>query len=67
MPKSVFDGYLTDSCKECESWSDGYDGRPLGCCTCFPIMHCDAFREMYEKEMKQSKRRQYENNGNIRT
>ena len=62
MPKSVFDGYLTESCKECESWSDGQDGRPLGCCTCFPIMHCDAFREMYEKEMKQ-----YEDNGSIRT
>lgn len=50
MLRSVFDGYLTDSCKECESWSDGQDGRPLGCCARWPIMHCDAFREMYEKE-----------------
>ena len=50
MPKSVFDGYLTESCATCDAWSDGKNGTPLGCGYCGPIMNCDAFRKMYEEE-----------------
>lgn len=50
MRKSVFDGYLTESCATCDAWSDGKNGKPLGCGYCGPIMNCDAFRKMYEEE-----------------
>jgi len=56
MPKSVFDGYLTESCATCDAWSDGKDGRPLGCCYCGPIMNCEAFSKMYYEEEKKNEK-----------
>jgi hypothetical protein len=52
MGRSVFDGYLTDACAECDAWSDGKNGAPLGCCYCGPIMNCEAFRKTYEEDQK---------------
>ena len=48
MFKSVLEGYLTEECKECEYWKD--NSTEIGCFCPEPIDHCDAFREMKEKD-----------------
>lgn len=54
--RSIFDGYLTDSCSKCEYWADGTDDRGFGCAIPFPIMWCGPFAEMFEKEQNQKVR-----------
>lgn len=49
MTRSCLDGYLTNTCAECEFWRDGTDGQ-IGCGCPFPIMHCEAFAEMYNND-----------------
>ena len=46
---SVFDGYLTPECSECDNWSDGSDGRGAGCNTSVPIDWCPAFKRVMEE------------------
>lgn len=47
---SVFDGYLTDDCKDCEFWSDGpFDSFGIGCCYPGPIDNCESFYKMRMK------------------
>ena len=51
MPRSCFDGYLTDGCVTCPDWADGSDpSKGFGCACHFPIMECEHFRKMYEEE-----------------
>ncbi len=50
--KSCLDGYLTNKCRECPDWSDGTDGRGVGCNTRYPISWCDAFTKMCEEGTK---------------
>ena len=53
MPKSCFDGYLTDECANCPDWKDGSDDDGIfGCTTKLPIMLCPYFKKMYEEEEK---------------
>ena len=46
---SVLDGYLAPECAECEDWSDGSDGRGLGCNIRVPIDLCPAFKRVMEE------------------
>ena len=57
MPKSCFDGYLTDECKNCPDWKDGHDGE-LGCTTKLPIMLCPYFKKMFEQEEAQRSKKE---------
>ena len=50
--RSVLDGYLTEGCKTCSMWSDGHDGRPLGCNTNVPIDWCPHFKKLMEEDEK---------------
>ena len=54
MPKSCFDGYLTDECKNCPDWKDrdNNDGV-FGCATKLPIMLCPYFKKMLEQDEKE--------------
>ena len=47
MPKSCFDGYLTEGCATCPDWADGTDERGIGCATRFPIDWCPHFKKMW--------------------
>lgn len=49
MGKSCLDGYLTPECATCPDWSDGVDGKPIGCNTSMPIMWCKAFAKMFNE------------------
>ena len=50
MPRSCFDGYLTDECKDCPDWKNGdNDDGIIGCATRLPIMLCPYFKKMYEE------------------
>lgn len=51
--KSILDGYLTESCKDCPCWKDGSDGT-YGCGTNIPIHLCPAFAKMMEEDEKKS-------------
>ena len=53
MPKSCFDGYLTEGCKTCPDWADGSDDRGIGCACHFPIMQCPHFAKMFNEEEAQ--------------
>lgn len=55
MGKSCFDGYLTPECAQCPDWSDGVDGRPLGCNTSMPIMWCKSFEKMFSEDPRNKK------------
>ena len=56
MPKSCFDGYLTDECAKCPDWRNGDEyGDGVGCATTLPIMLCPYFKKMWEKEEKKHK------------
>lgn len=46
--RSIFDGYLTDKCKNCPCWRDGSDGKSYGCGTPTKIDLCPAFKETME-------------------
>lgn len=48
MGKNCFEEYLTDKCSTCKHWRN--DENSVGCCCPFPIMECDAFAKMTEKE-----------------
>lgn len=50
MHKNCFDGYLTDECSTCEFWHDGKTEPVWGCGVPFPIMDCDAYRDMMQKK-----------------
>ena len=54
MPKSCYDGYLTEECEKCEFWGDGRNAV-VGCGAPFPIMHCKAFEKMYNEEERKAK------------
>ena len=54
--RSVLDGYLTEGCKDCCNWSDGTDGRGLGCNTSCPIDWCPCFKAMMEKEAREKEK-----------
>lgn len=53
--RSCFDGYLTDHCKDCRDWSDGSNGKSLGCNSCYPIDFCPYFVDKVQEEMHQEK------------
>ena len=55
MPKSCFDGYLTEGCATCPDWADGTDERGIGCATRFPIDWCPHFKKMWEEEERKYK------------
>lgn len=55
MPKSCFDGYLTDGCATCPDWADGTGGRGIGCATRYPIDWCPYFKKMWEEEERMRK------------
>ena len=57
---SVLDGYLTPECAACEDWSDGSDGRGLGCNTRVPIDWCPAFKKMMEDDERRRKEVRHE-------
>ena len=50
MPKSCFDGYLTEACKTCPYWQNDKNG--IGCNVPYPIMECKDFKKMYEEDQK---------------
>lgn len=52
MPKSIFDGYLTDHCSNCPFWSDGTNPKLFGygCAVPYPIDCCPYFHAMMEEE-----------------
>lgn len=67
MPKSCFDGPLTEECKDCMYWSNGdkewknhtiitvpMGEGYIGCGANFPIDECEAFHKMWEEEQKEA-------------
>ena len=55
MPKSCFDGYLTDECAKCEYWNKWANGEPCCGCGCpFPISECEAFSRMEAEENRKN-------------
>lgn len=53
--RSIFDGYLTDECKDCSCWRDGSDGT-YGCGISVPIHLCPAFKKMMEMDEAKGER-----------
>ena len=51
--KSCLDGYLTEACKTCEFWKN--NNEEIGCSAPYPIMDCDAFGKMYNKEIERER------------
>lgn len=52
MPKSCFDGYLTEGCATCPVWADGSDARGIGCACHFPIGECPHFAKIMKEDEK---------------
>lgn len=51
--RSIFDGYLTDGCKNCPDWLDGSDpNKGYGCGTHYPIDWCPHFAKLMEEDNK---------------
>ena len=46
---------FTKGCKTCPFWANGTNNRDYGCAIPAPIMECQYFREMYEKDAMQSR------------
>ena len=47
--RSIFDGYLTNECKNCPCWQDGSNGKGYGCGTPTKIDLCPTFKEMMKR------------------
>lgn len=55
ISRNCLEGYLTPDCPKCCLWSDGSDGRGIGCNTSVPIDWCPSFKKVYEEDSRNDK------------